>query len=666
MHTLENQLFHDSRKAKYREPLGAVPAGSTVKLRLYAGAAEGIQGVNLALYGDGYTAEFPMECRDGWWQTEIQLPERAGAYWYNFVVFWREDRLYYGCKSGLSSGLGLLYSSKPLSYQLTCYDPSFETPAFFKKGILYQIFPDRYCKGNPENLKQGIRYHESMGRKAYAHGSFEESPMYLPLPGEEYYSPCDYFGGDLLGIEQSLGELAELGVSVLYLNPIFEADSNHRYNTSDYRKIDPMLGTEADFSRLCRAAKRYGIRIILDGVFSHTGSDSVYFNKRGNYPEPGAYQSQDSPYYNWYRFSNYPEEYDCWWGFKTLPEVNEMDPGWQEFVIRGENSVMRHWLRAGAEGYRLDVADELPDEVIEQMREAIKKEKPDALLLGEVWEDATTKESYGKRRSYAYGKGLDSVMNYPFKNAVVSFLLQHSSARDCAHFLENQAQNYPKPLLYCLMNLLSSHDIERIRTVLGVNANLDVLSREQQASFKILPEQDKRGGILTRLAAAIQFAIPGMPSIYYGDEVGMNGLKDPFNRAPYAVHDQTLIYFYKTLAKIRNGADAMQTGHVGYFTVGNDVLGVFRFILDGKDAFGNPAENGAYVILINRARENQRFILDLYRVANCVESRQLENIRQAGFKEGICLLTGSRSSVQDGLMDVDIFGESAMVFRLLF
>ena len=168
------------------------------------------------------------------------------------------------------------------------------------------------------------------------------------------------------------------------------------------------------------------------------------------------------------------------------------------------------------------------------------------------------------------------------------------------------------------------------------------------------------------MAAAIQFAIPGMPSIYYGDEVGMNGLKDPFNRAPYAVHDQTLIYFYKTLAKIRNGADAMQTGHVGYFTVGNDVLGVFRFILDGKDAFGNPAENGAYVILINRARENQRFILDLYRVANCVESRQLENIRRAGFKEGICLLTGSRSSVQDGLMDVDIFGESAMVFRLLF
>ena len=243
--------------------------------------------------------------------------------------------------------------------------------------------------------------------------------------GQPYWRPnergevtnSDYFGGTLRGIEEKLPYLKSLHVTCLYLNPIFEAHSNHRYNTADYTKIDPVLGTEEDFQSLCAAAGRLGIRVMLDGVFSHTGSDSVYFNRQGRYPQPGAYQSQQSPYFSWYHFISWPEKYHSWWGFETLPEVEETDNNYNKY-INGRQGVVRKWLKKGASGWRLDVADELPDSFLDQLTEAAKEEKPDAVVLGEVWEDATTKESYGSRRRYLLGRQLDSVMNYPFRNAV--------------------------------------------------------------------------------------------------------------------------------------------------------------------------------------------------------------------------------------------------------
>lgn len=665
MFQYSSSIFHDSHDVRYRSPLGACKTGEYIKLRLHTGQAA-VRSVQLAIFSEHGKSEYNMNGHKGWWEEIVQMPSEPGVLWYYFALSLMDGTIaYYGCPSGRTSGIGALYSANPLSFQITVYDSNFETPDFFKKAILYQIFPDRFCRGRDEaQAKAAIRYHQSMGRRAYLHGSFEEAPLYLPLPGEPYYAPCDYFGGDLKGIEQSLPQLAELGVTVLYLNPIFEADSNHRYNTSDYRKIDPVLGTEEDFVRLAKKAERFGIRILLDGVFSHTGSDSVYFNKKGNYPGKGAYQGPDSPYYSWYHFIQFPDVYESWWGFDTLPEVNELDPGWQDFIMDHEDSVMRHWLKKGAAGYRLDVADELPDAVIQKMRDTIKEEDKENFLLGEVWEDATTKESYGKLRQYALGKGLDSVMNYPFRNAVVQFLLGRTTAQELADFLAGQALNYPKPMYYCLMNLLSSHDIERIRTVLGTGVDTSNMSREQQASFVILPEADKRGGELERLAIALQFVLPGMPSIYYGDEVGMHGLKDPFNRAPFRMLDQALQYFYRTLAKIRTQADALSVGHLSVFAVDEDTLGVLRFILDGQDAFGKPAENGAYLTLINRSDQEKKCVVDLYNLRKCVDEEQLGQLVNTNFERGACLITGNLAKVQDGLLEAQVFRKSAALYKL--
>ena len=665
----ELMVIHDSFQARYRVPQGALPLGSAVCVRIYTDGSQ-IENVSLTVTGEDFFAEYPMLTQDGcWWEYTLRITERPGAYWYSFHLYRQGERFSYGCISGRSGGLGQLYgSAQPQGFQITYYHPDFRTPDAYKKAVMYQIFPDRFSRSiKSASWDEGIAYHRKMGRKVYPHGSFDEMPMYLPMPGEEYYAPCDYFGGDLAGIQESLPYLKELGIDVIYLNPVFEADSNHRYNTADYRRIDPILGSEKDFRQLCQAAERMGIRIILDGVFSHTGADSVYFNQKENYPEPGATQGEGSRYYSWYRFREFPTSYDCWWGFPSLPEVNENDPSWREFMISGENSVIRHWLQAGADGYRLDVADELPDDVIAEIRKAIKAHGEDHFLLGEVWEDATTKESYGRRRTYAYGQGLDSVMNYPFRTQVIRFLCEKSSAAELVNFLLGQALNYPPQMYYCLMNLLSSHDVERVRTVLALpGTRLEELSREQQACLQLLPEQDREGAELSRLAAAIQFSVPGMPSIYYGDEVGMNGLKDPFNRAPLREHDPTLIYTYQTLAHIRHSADAMSVGWVSYFNIGEDVLGILRMLKDSKDRFGNAAENGAsaYVVLVNRSRETQDFMLDLFRIHSGLEEDCWRAMEDAGYTLGTCLLTGTTEPIHRGLMHVELLPRSAMIFRL--
>ncbi|MBQ9721332.1 MAG: glycoside hydrolase family 13 protein, partial [Oscillospiraceae bacterium] len=278
--------------------------------------------------------------------------------------------------------------------------------------------------------------------------------------------------------------LKELGVGVIYLNPIVEARSNHRYDASDYLSVDPILGTNADLTHLCETAEAMGMRIILDGVFSHTGADSRYFNRDGSYPGNGACQGKDSPYYPWYDFRHYPNEYRCWWGFKDLPEVDERNPKWQNFVITGQDSVVKTWLRRGAAGWRLDVADELPDEVLAMIRESAKAEKPDALILGEVWEDAVIKESYGGRRNYALGYSLDSVMNYPLRKHILRFAHGWLDAYTLRDFLIDQQMNYPKPLYYSLMNLLGSHDVERLRSALASDRVIKDYSREEQRKMQ--------------------------------------------------------------------------------------------------------------------------------------------------------------------------------------
>ena len=556
---------HIPHDETYRDPIGAVKCGEKVTLRLRAAGFSG----DAELIANG--TAYPMR-RDGsgFFSVEYTAPAAPGLVMYSFRL-----------SDGVCFGENGADYNEMQPWQMTVYDPDFITPDWAEGPVMYQIFPDRYAPGG-EAFAKGVEHHRAMRRNIEVHETWDEPAKYQATNRDDYY-PDDFFGGTLQGIRDALPELKRQGVGCIYLNPIFEADSNHRYNTADYMKIDPMLGTEAEFKALCAEAEKNGIRIILDGVFSHTGDDSVYFNRPGHYKTPGAYQGPESPYYSWFDFRSFPDDYRAWWNFKSLPEVNETDPEWEKYVITGDDAVMKHWLRAGAGGWRLDVADELPDEAIDAMRRSVKAEKPDALIIGEVWEDATTKVSYGKLRRYALGSGLDTVMNYPLRTALIDFALGTHDACALRDFLLRQKLNYPAPMYRCLMNLLGSHDTARLRTILASGLHGEGMSREQQAEYVLTEEQNARGKALQRLCAAVQFALPGMPCVYYGDEEGMQGFRDPFCREPYAraPEKESLRDFYAGLAARRNASKVLRKGDAAFAAYGGDVVAVLRH-LHGK------------------------------------------------------------------------------------
>ena len=409
------------------------------------------------------------------WDIELSVPE-CGLYWYHFDYdsSWGRGSVY-----NIGDGKGDVWNGRNsrLQWQLTVYDKNYKTPSWLKGGIMYQIFPDRFFRSGEKK--------ENVPSDRILRDDFDGEPNWRPNEKGEVLNN-DYFGGDLRGITEKLSYLFELGVTCIYLNPIFEAHSNHRYNTADYMKTDPLLGTEEDFKKLCESAGRVGIKIILDGVFSHTGDDSRYFNRYSRYDTVGAYNSKSSPYFKWYKFDRYPDEYKSWWGFKTLPEVTEECPDYDEFIC-GKNGVIRKWLRLGASGWRLDVADELPDCFIDDLRVAVKTEKPDGILLGEVWEDATTKFSYGTRRRYLLGVQLDSVMNYPFAEAVTDFA-RNGVAESFESSVMTIIENYPKEALDVLMNHIGTHDTERAITKIAGEKS-DYRDRQWQSEHFLSEEE---------------------------------------------------------------------------------------------------------------------------------------------------------------------------------
>ena len=648
-----NEMLHDSASPVYREPAEALRPGQSVTLR-FRTRLSAVTGVYVILLGEGFREDYPMGGEGGLFSITISVPEKPGVYWYYFNVNVEGRVYYYGAEGGQTAGIGCVYTEPPPAFQLTVYDANFDTPDWLKNAVIYQIFPDRFARSGDGTAQRGIADHRAKGRKAYYHERWTEKPAYKPEPGEKAYDPSDYFGGTLKGIEQSLEYIKGLGAGAIYLNPIFEAASNHRYNTADYRKVDPVLGTEEDLRSLCEKAAVLGMRVILDGVFSHTGSDSVYFNREGAYGEGGAYNNQESPYYPWYSFEKYPDKYKCWWGFETLPEINEHNPEWQRSIITGEDSVMKHWLRCGAAGYRLDVADELPDEVLVLMRDAVKQTDSNAVLIGEVWEDATTKYSYGTKRAFALGRELDSVTNYPFRNAVIEFLTGKKGSVSLKQFLTSQAVNYPKPMYYALMNLLSSHDVERLRTALSVSIDTRKLSREQQATFFINTAQNQKGEALQRLAAALQYSLPGAPCLYYGDEKGMQGLFDPFNRMPFPSDEGDITEYYRTLARIRSTSDALRTGKTAFFAPHEDCIGILRYVQDGKDAFGKPAQNGIYFVAVNRSDQPRRVVFDFLSHRQLITDEDARKLSDNLRGEARCLLTGKRFVFNDALVEIEI------------
>lgn len=555
---LDTSIYHP-RLAQYKQPFGAVPLAATVSFAV--GLPAGAVGCTLSTRREfsGGTAEYAMTAAAGGWRCTYTAPAEPELVWYSFRFRFADgSEARYGAD-------GFVQEGAPLApFQLTVYDGSAETPAWFGEGVTYQIFPDRFCRLEPPDPAGMI------GRR-WVHENWNELMAYEPEDG--IITNRDFFGGSLRGILSRLDYLESLSVSTLYLNPIFEAASNHRYDTCDYKKIDPMLGTEQDFKLLCREAAKRGIRILLDGVFNHTGSASRYFNADGYYDTLGAAQSQDSPWYEWYDFSHWPDRYSSWWGVDTLPQVRESAPSYVNYIIEDPDSVVRRWLRAGASGWRLDVADELPDSFIAKLRAAAVEEKADAVVIGEVWEDGSNKIAYGERRKYLLGHETHGLMNYPFRVAAIAWL-QGGDARDFMETMETIREHYPPAAFYSALNSLGTHDNPRILTLCGQSEDLSGKSREWRAHFRLSRAERQRGIRRLKLASTLLYAFPGSPTVYYGDEAGMEGCEDPFNRGtfPWDREDPLLLSHYRTLGRLRKERPSLRRGDLRYLRAEGGLL----------------------------------------------------------------------------------------------
>lgn len=512
--------YHHSQKAKYRMPFGAAECNKTVTLRLLTDSPV----AEVRCWYHGQEIIYPMERKGDLFEVQVSMPAEPGLFWYYFRL---HDGYCYGNNEQRLGGEGALWREEPPSYQITVYPAGLTTPAWFCESVVYQIFPDRFFRSGGK--EEGLL------------------PWDTPIPYDEQEDSSEqakhyFYGGDLAGIKDKLSYLRELGVTALYLNPIFKAFSNHRYDTADYLQIDPLLGDEKDFSALCKE-----IPVILDGVFNHTGADSIYFNKYGTYPEKGACQGADSPYYSWYSFMEFPYQYESWWGIPTLPSIRKSCPDFQRFITE---EVLKKWLRLGAKGFRLDVADELSDEMLRKIYAAVKEEDKENVIVGEVWEDASNKISYGKQREYFCGNRLDGVMNYPFKDWILALLLRYITAYDFGRLFMSLTENYPAPCLRASMSLLGSHDVMRVLSVLGEAPNLPLT---ESGGYRLPPEKESLAKKRLRLAVLLQMTLIGVPTIYYGDEVGMQGLQDPFNRAPFpwGNEDKEILAYYKRMIRLR-------------------------------------------------------------------------------------------------------------------
>lgn len=546
------EIFN-SRKIEYKDKIRAIATDEKVKLRIIVPRSMKCCGATLCVAKENespayYSMFWAGMCGDDneYWELHF-FATTPGLYWYHFELDTPWGRSFV---RNVGRGVGD-FAPDASDFQQTVYDKNFKTPDWLKGGIIYQIFPDRFYSSGTE--KHGVRPSRVMRR-------WGDEPFWREEQMNGIWNN-DYFGGDLKGVEEKLLYLANLGVTCIYLNPIFEANSNHRYDTADYEKIDPLLGTEDDLKSLCKTAReQYGISIILDGVFSHTGCDSKYFNIYSNYDDVGAYNSKESPYYPWYKFINWPDEYHSWWGIKLLPEVIEETPEYREYIC-GKNGILRKWLKCGISGWRLDVADELPDVFLDDLRHAVKDENSDAVIIGEVWEDATTKLAYGERRRYLLGEQLDSVMNYPFADAVLNFV-KFANADAFIDSVMSIIEKYPPQVTNVLMNHIGTHDTERAITRLA-GENCEGYGRHWQHEHNKLSDYDYYHGVsMMKIASLIQYTLPGVPSLYYGDEIGMQGMKDPFNRACMDWYEPNteLHRWYKRLGEIRRGCKAFERG----------------------------------------------------------------------------------------------------------
>lgn len=530
-------IYFNPLSEEYKSVTGAISDREELSLAVKITGGEKCR---LHLFSDenGEETVFDMEKRDELFA--VKLPAlKAGLYFYCFV----SD----GVKIGKSYfGFGEIQDDVR-KFQLLVYDYRYSHPENFLGKVMYQIFPDRFARAEGFGNPDGKRIRKDWGGM----------PEYLPDENGKIKND-DFFGGNFEGIRRKAEYLKELGVDYVYLNPVLKAYSNHRYDTGDYMRFDELLGSENDFSSLVKTFKKFGITLIFDGVFNHTGDDSVYFNKYGNYPSVGAYQSKDSPYYDWYVFKNYPDDYLSWWGITVLPTINKNAVEFEDFIA-GEGGVLDKYMSLGFGGVRLDVVDEISDEFVRKIRERIKSYGDDKVLIGEVWEDATNKIAYDKRRKYFQGGELDSVMNYPLKDAIIEYVI-NGDALTLFKVVREQTDNYPYFALNSLMNILGTHDTPRILTVLGKRGVLKQ-TRAEMADEKLTDAELKEGKRMLKCASLLQFTLYGVPCIYYGDEQEMQGNKDPFNRKCFVESDdKELFVWYSDLSKLRRSFSCFAEG----------------------------------------------------------------------------------------------------------
>ena len=528
-------------------------SGDTMTVNFLTGKELGVRKCSVVVVYDknGSMAEYVMNPRetsaetDDYLEWSVAVPiYDSGLYWYRFKLITDEDTRIAGRDP---AGSRAVLDETENWWQETVYQRCYEVPEWIEGGVFYHIFVDRF---------------NASGERIHMDGKIDRCdwggmPVWQPDENGRIQNN-DFFGGNIRGIIEKLDYLESLGVTCLYLSPVFSAYSNHKYDTSDYMTVDPMFGTEDDLAELFAAAGARGMRVILDGVFAHTGSDSIYFDKAGRYGG-GAYQDPDSKYRDWYSIKE-DGTYEAWWGIDTLPRIRKESPSYREFIC-GENGVARKWLRLGSSGWRLDVADELPNLFLEELARAVKTEKPDSILLGEVWEDASNKIAYSERKNYFEGDKLDSVMNYPFRVGIISFV-RYGDAYSLAETVERIVENYPPEVTACLMNMLGTHDTERILTALGGKDFGSDPPRDVVAGVKMTPEERERAVRLLKIASVLQMTLPGVPCVYYGDEAGTEGYKDPFNRTcfPWGNEDPDIMNWYRNIIRIRRSHAVYKTG----------------------------------------------------------------------------------------------------------
>lgn len=574
-------MEHNSFDSFFRYPAGAVATGQELRIRLRAEEADEVY---LRIFDDDNVLQKIRMDREGAgngdiYITNFSVPDTPCLLWYNFEIITADARYYYGRREDGYGGRGEVYGGETPPYQITVHAHDTGVPGWFQGAIVYQIFVDRFHNGRQDGRVLNPK------QNSLLHAHWDNDPLYIRGP-EGDIRRWDFFGGNLQGVIKKLPYLKSLNVDVIYFNPVFKAPSNHKYDTADYHRIDEMFGDRELFCRLVEEARKMGISVFLDGVFSHTGADSIYFNRYGNYDVNGAYQSTESPYYSWYKFEDYPEEYSSWWGIADLPEVNELDVFFRDFVIYNEESVLKYWLETGIKGWRLDVADELPEEFIREFRRVMKEQDPDSVLLGEVWEDASNKVSYGQRRSYFLGQELDATTGYPFRRVALDFIRGKKDAETVHRAFRTLAENYPEAHFHSQLTLLGSHDVPRVLTELK-----EVYDEEQALQ-------------MLKLLVAWQMTFPGSPLIYYGDEAGLTGGEDPENRRtyPWGEENEELLDWYRELTALRTYFEVFQNGSWESFCLESDVYGYFRIACPENDDKGSQ-EDMADFSANNKGRE---------------------------------------------------------------